>query len=240
MRLMGGSWWSGLRSKAGTAARRMVLRPGRRWWVPVGLGKGIWLRIDARAPLHRYIGSSEMELAKHTRSLIRRGDICFDVGGYDGYFALVYTRLSGAHVYCFESDDQRAAQIRDNVTLNAKIADRISLLETYVADRTSSRPRIDSLDDLVARGVLPGPDFIKIDVEGAESAVLSGASRLLRESRPNLVIETHSEQLGGECVALLHAAGYVHKIVKPRKVLKENRGSGHNEWVVAKYNGGAP
>jgi predicted RNA methylase len=177
-----------------------------------------------------------MELSKYTRSLIRRGDTCFDVGGYDGYFALVYSRLSGAHAYCFESDDQRAAQIRDNVALNPKIAERISLLETYVADGSGTAPRIDSLDDLVARGVIPTPDFVKIDVEGAESAVLSGASKLLRESRPNLIIETHSEQLGGECVALLHAAGYAHTIVKPRTFLREHRGSGHNEWVVATYN----
>jgi precorrin-6B methylase 2 len=236
---MGVSWWSRLRSRAGTAARRLVLRPGRRWVVPVGLGKGLWLRVDSTAPLHRYIGSSEMELSKHTRSLIRRGDTCFDVGCYDGYFALVYARLSRAHVYCFESDDRRADQIRDNVFLNSKITDQISLVETYVADSTSTNPRIDSLDDLISRGIIPSPDFIKIDVEGAESAVLSGASRLLRESQPNLVIETHSEQLGGECVALLHAAGYVHRIVKPRKFLREHRGTGHNEWVIATYDDSA-
>src|SRR5208337_5665209 len=39
------------------------------------------------------------------------------------------------------------------------------------------------LDSIVASNV----GFIKIDVEGHESAVLAGAERLLRTSRPNLV-----------------------------------------------------
>ena len=36
---------------------------------------------------------------------------------------------------------------------------------------------------------LPPPTFVKIDVEGAELAVLRGAERLLREVRPSVYIE---------------------------------------------------
>ena len=45
------------------------------------------------------------------------------------------------------------------------------------------------LDDLPIDDV----GFIKIDVEGHELAVLRGAERLLRESRPNLLIEANAE-----------------------------------------------
>lgn len=38
------------------------------------------------------------------------------------------------------------------------------------------------------------PDFVKIDVEGAEELVLKGASRLLGESRPLIYIEVGNEQ----------------------------------------------
>ena len=36
---------------------------------------------------------------------------------------------------------------------------------------------------------LPAPSFVKIDVEGAELAVLQGAERLLREVRPSVYVE---------------------------------------------------
>ena len=38
--------------------------------------------------------------------------------------------------------------------------------------------------------------FIKIDVEGHEAAVLTGANRLIHKSRPNLVIEIEQRHLG--------------------------------------------
>lgn len=44
-----------------------------------------------------------------------------------------------------------------------------------------------SLDLLL--DALPPPGFVKIDVEGAELAVLQGAERLLREVRPSIYIE---------------------------------------------------
>ena len=39
----------------------------------------------------------------------------------------------------------------------------------------------------------PAPDFIKCDVEGAEVEVFRGAQRLLKEKRPGIICEMHSE-----------------------------------------------
>ena len=39
---------------------------------------------------------------------------------------------------------------------------------------------------------MPAPDLVKIDVEGAESAVLSGATSLLADHRPGLIVEVLS------------------------------------------------
>ena len=39
------------------------------------------------------------------------------------------------------------------------------------------------------------PTLIKIDTEGAELPILKGAERLLRQSKPNLIVEYH----GGKC-----------------------------------------
>ena len=48
------------------------------------------------------------------------------------------------------------------------------------------------LDDLIE--MFPSPSVVKIDVEGAEANVLSGASRLIEEIRPTLIIEVSGEK----------------------------------------------
>jgi FkbM family methyltransferase len=69
------------------------------------------------------------------------------------------------------------------------------------------------LDSLLG-GVRPGPGLLKIDVEGAEVLVLAGAQRLLRHSRPTIMLEVRNQDACRGCVDLLHAAGYaVRQIV---------------------------
>ena len=47
-------------------------------------------------------------------------------------------------------------------------------------------------------GPLPPPDGLKIDVEGAELAVLEGASRTIDRHRPLVVVEPHAGTAGGD------------------------------------------
>ena len=63
-----------------------------------------------------------------------------------------------------------------------------------------------SLDTLLE--TLPAPSFVKIDVEGAELAVLQGAARLLREVRPSIYIEV-DQRFAVEVMALFAAANYI-------------------------------
>ena len=60
------------------------------------------------------------------------------------------------------------------------------------------------LDDLLA---LSRPSLVKIDIEGAELAALRGATRLLAEVRPSLIVEIGSEAWPG-ATAILTGAGY--------------------------------
>jgi len=48
------------------------------------------------------------------------------------------------------------------------------------------------LDDLVAAGVMPVPDYIKLDVDGIEPRIIAGARRVLNERKVrSLLIETN-------------------------------------------------
>jgi hypothetical protein len=58
------------------------------------------------------------------------------------------------------------------------------------------------------------PDLMKIDVEGAELAVLRGAERLIGRFRPSILLDTHDflgpkhEGLHEQCLRALRDFGY--------------------------------
>lgn len=54
----------------------------------------------------------------------------------------------------------------------------------------------------------PPPNFIKMDVEGAEVAVIAGGKRILTDFKPRLLIETHGVERALECAQLLRPLGY--------------------------------
>ncbi len=63
-----------------------------------------------------------------------------------------------------------------------------------------------TVDSLVEE--LPAPDFLKIDVEGHEIRVLSGAWQTLTDYQPDLLIEFHSADLYDGIIECLHQHGY--------------------------------
>jgi FkbM family methyltransferase len=71
-----------------------------------------------------------------------------------------------------------------------------------------------ALDDEMARGFLPAPDFIKLDVEGMEWHALRGMRRTIAQHRPRLFIEIHGSDVDDKIanvrrvVSLLEEMGY--------------------------------
>ncbi len=54
---------------------------------------------------------------------------------------------------------------------------------------------------------MPAPDFVKIDVEGAELIALQGAKKLIGETRPRFYIEV-SDEVASEVVEIFKTADY--------------------------------
>lgn len=78
----------------------------------------------------------------------------------------------------------------------ANTSNPASLQSEYQLDETISS-RTATADDLIAEG-LPAPGLLKIDVEGAEQLVLSGAEMCLEKYNPALILETSNPKLLGE------------------------------------------
>ena len=202
--------------------------------IPFGVGRGLRLEIDPTSPLDMHLGLYEFEIAAHLRTFCAPGHRCFDIGGFDGYYGLAMSRLTGAEVIVFESDPAACERIERNCAANPEPGRRVQVRNVYVAFESDPEQNCAALDDLLERGELFVPDVVKIDVDRAELSVLSGARRMLSERRPHLIVETHSLELERDCAELMKECGYRPTVVTPRRWLAENRPLDHNRWLVAR------
>jgi FkbM family methyltransferase len=188
-------------------------------WIAGSFTAGCWL------------GSYESLNQQMLAGMLEPGDVFFDIGANVGFFTLLASKLVGpaGHVYAYEPIPSNVAVLRRHLHLNH--ATNVTVLPFAVWDsactlrftgsrsmaRQSARgeQEIDAIaiDDLFRRGELPAPTVIKMDVEGAELPALNGMRELIRNARPQLLIEFHRSTLDGvDCDAaaldLLHELGY--------------------------------
>jgi methyltransferase FkbM-like protein len=207
---------------------------GRARRLPFGLGHGLELEVDPTSPLDMYVGLYEFEIADYVREFCRPGYRSLDIGGFDGYYALVFSRLTGSDVIVFDSDLEACRRIQRNCTVNPTLGARIDVRHAYVAFETNPSENCVALDDCLHRGEVFEPDLMKIDVDRAELSALSGAKKLLSARRPHLIVETHSLELEQRCADLLLELGYRPRVVSQRRWLAQNRSLPHNRWLIAR------
>ncbi len=150
------------------------------------------------------------------RQYIKPGATVLDIGANIGLHSLLAAHLAGptGRVHAFEPDPQSLRFLLENVRINemenvtvwsVALSDREDVAEIHIDLKTARATSMIEghqapLDEaprqklMVAATTLDAlslgeVDFAKIDVEGAELAVLSGARRLIEDSRPVVVIE---------------------------------------------------
>jgi FkbM family methyltransferase len=194
-----------------------------------GPAKGLVFPVKLPQDKQMWIGTWELEFAKALHNAVQPGFVCYDIGGYKGYYSGIMALKGASLVYVFEPVPQNAEKINKLIALNPGLP--VHLKQYAVSDTNgsavfkimqeetmgkleySSFQRSESsvnelkvqcvtIDDLVENG-LPAPDFIKIDVEGAEEMVLKGGCKILNEKKPVLMIEIHSNEIGKACLELL-------------------------------------
>ena len=161
------------------------------------------------------LGTDEPHLQRAIRKYVAAGDTVYDVGANVGYVSLSLAKRVGANgrVIAFEPVPRNSEALRRNIELNG--ITNVQLLEAAASDQdgeaviriaenlstaslvwhrnnpsaTQLRIQTVSIDELVEAGKLDCPTFVKIDVEGAEGAVLQGMRRTLAAAKPVLFVE---------------------------------------------------
>jgi hypothetical protein len=196
-----------------------------------GLAKGLYIEENDEHGLRTCFGFYERELVPHLRSLIHRGDCCYDIGASGGYYTLVSGKLSQGRVFAFEPDPRRIIELNRALERNHLDATQYSVNQVFVDKATNADKQRLALDDFVQQGH-PPPDFMKMDIEGAEYDALLGLRTTLRANRPRLAIETHGKDVEMRCIDLLRSLEYSVSIVDQAKFLRESRPDVHNRWLV--------
>ncbi|MGI8963127.1 MAG: FkbM family methyltransferase [Thermomicrobiales bacterium] len=167
----------------------------------------------ANAQLHRWKGEPELrELSR----LVTSGSIAVDVGAHFGTYSYPLARLVGkrGRVVCVEPIDEDARFLRAAARqlrlpmevhhcalssstgfmnlrvpeLHGKQKTALSSLEATAHGGTTREVVVKRLDDML-EGDDRSVSFIKIDVEGHEIEVLSGAAATIARHKPNMLVE---------------------------------------------------
>ena len=180
----------------------------------------LWLR---RQWLGRRVGAGKGHFEDDVPLLkdhVQQTDVCWDIGANTGTYTLHLSRLA-AKVFAFEPVPHNLGILQDvkrragltNVVIN-QLASRSRRQRQMTVPLTSTagtcreedgelEVEMSTIDALIASGV-PEPDFIKVDVEGAETRVIAGARELIARRHPIWLLETFED----EVVDLLRSLGY--------------------------------
>ncbi len=179
--------------------------------IETGPMKGVKLATSKNISHAHVAGTYELEVMTAIAQALKPDWTCYDLGASVGYVTLLMAAKS-KRVFAFEPAPHAAAELErqiaanrfDNVTLTRlPVSDRVQSVRFALTDAAYGSSIIDgethwpvqtfetTTIDLFAAGH-PAPDFIKIDIEGAEGPALAGARETLRSKRPVICCEVHS------------------------------------------------
>ena len=158
-------------------------------------------------------------LLKVVKLYVKPGDVVWDVGANVGLFSTASAFVAGktGSIYSFEPDVWLVNLLRKTSRIQPEssakievipvgIAESVGIKRFAIANRSRATNFIDGYGSTQTGGVrewtsiycttldwltssLSAPDFIKIDVEGAEKLVLEGGASCISTCRPKVLIE---------------------------------------------------
>jgi FkbM family methyltransferase len=174
-----------------------------------------------------WLGTYEREKYELFYKELSAGMVVYDIGANTGIYTVLACRSVGANgrVFAFEPATMNLFYLHENIRANRFINCEVipkavsnsdggvqfefageSCLGRISADGLLRVPST-SLDSFVSAGK-PMPHLLKIDVEGAEYDVLTGATRVLLHAKPTIFLATYGEKVHAGCCSMLEKLGY--------------------------------
>ena len=201
--------------------------------IPFGPNKGLKIFMSFDVSPRMWFGIDEPWVARSAMEHVRSGDIVYDIGAHIGYTALLYAQRVGIHgaVHAFEilptvvenylQQTIQANALQNIVTHDVGLSNQdqtisLPIGETLMTSQDSEARegqqveacRVTTLDRYMNIHKLPLPNYIKIDIEGAEVDCLMGGRDTLHKAKPLMMIEFHSIDLLQAGFSLLNEWGY--------------------------------
>jgi FkbM family methyltransferase len=200
-------------------------------------GENLWVPTAWDAQV---LGSHERPVFNALRDTIRPGAVVFDIGANVGVFSVHLARWVGAAgwLYAIEPSPTCVYFLRSNLAgtglanftiLPLAVSNRSGELvfsvnygssligaaqDSAPVDKPGHRIGVDreALDRVIARFHLRRPDFIKLDVEGAEVDAVDGMMETLRAARPGLMFELHGRAAARATLRTLAPLDYRYSV----------------------------
>jgi FkbM family methyltransferase len=239
-----------IRSAVGGLARKTLYPVGTVHTVLRGPCRGMRYRIFPGYGHAFLFGDWERKSMAWMMRYVKPGTVVYDLGANYGMHTLLLGKLVGpaGRVYAFEPNPKIRAALEEHISLNHlagveavphAVCDRVGTADfddagsatghlvsgTNRASATTYQVTTTTLDQFVLKDNHAPPDFIKIDIEGAESAALRGGRETIARYRPVLLIELHNPTEDRAVGVFLKVLGYSAVRVEDGKVV-ENMESG--------------
>jgi FkbM family methyltransferase len=195
--------------------------------IEAGPMRGIKLA-TSRHTSHAHInGTYEREVQEAIDQIVRPGDICYDLGASIGYMTLLMSRKA-RQVYSFEPAPHAVAEMKRHLAVNSM--NNVSIVPSPVSNAVrnvrfclTDGAYGSAINDTETRWPIlqlqattldlfihdhPVPDFLKMDVEGEEAAVLDGAKDLLGRRKTSICCEVHNREAAVSVLGTLARFGY--------------------------------
>ncbi len=200
---------------------------GSRWCIRAGL-HGCWL------------GTYELDKQNLFASLLNPGLTVYDIGANVGFYTLLASKYVGTQgqVYAFEPAPDNLLKLQRHVNINACRNARV--LDCALSNQPGranfddngsytgklsahgkTTVKLETLDGLLAAGRISPAQLVKIDVEGAELAVLEGGRDFFQNHAPTILLATHGVDIHRQCCDRLRSWGYTLKPIDATRTLDE-------------------
>jgi len=199
------------------------IRPNATLKIPYGSMKGVVWLVNSANPGQAF-GRYEPEHEAQFVALLQGTKVLWDVGAHVGWYSLLAAKHlpASSQVLSFEPNPNNLTYLNQHCELNS--ANNIKIIEKALCNNVghaffSDQAQQSKLEasgqyqvatDTADHFVTPDttPDFIKLDIEGAEYEFLQGAQELIRRHKPQILLSAHGYKKRDLCTQWLSDQGY--------------------------------